>query len=335
MIQRPEVELMREALVLTNSDFQPLRNDLAAMNGAIKAVEDALVAQQRGAIRQGRLVDRRPGEFEGIRVSLLAGDGLYSGMRVFGNPPNTRAFMLFDGETRAMLALMDYGVLNSLRVGATAGVAARYLAPRDARKVGIIGSGWQAQPQLAALRRALPGLERVRVFSPTREHREGFAAKMTPWLGLPVEAAESVEAALDGADIVDLCAPGHFDVREPLFEPSWVKAGTLVISMAPSQYSADFVRSSRVVAASWENLTMEPPAPRPPYTELVEDNEFPPEKVTPLGSVILDGANPRRSPDETVIYHLEGGTAQDLFIAGWGYDWATSRGIGKPFDLSA
>jgi alanine dehydrogenase len=335
MIQRPEVELMREALLLTNSDFQPLRNDLAAMDGAIKAVEDALVAQQRGAIRQGRLVDRRPGEFEGIRVSLLAGDGLYSGMRVFGNPPNTRAFMLFDGEKRTMLSLMDYGVLNSLRVGATAGVAARHLAPRDARVVGLIGSGWQAQPQLAAVRRALPSLERVRVFSATRENREGFAAKMTPWLGMPVDAVESVEAALDGADIVDLCAPGHFDVREPLFDPSWVKAGTLVISMAPSQYSADFVRSSRVVAASWENLTMEPPSPRPPYTELMERNEFPPDKVTPLGSVILDGANPRRSPDETVIYHLEGGTAQDLFIATWGYEWATSRGFGKPFDLSA
>jgi ornithine cyclodeaminase/alanine dehydrogenase-like protein (mu-crystallin family) len=335
MIQRPEEEPMSETLVLTNSDFQPLRNDLAAMDGAIKAVEVALVAQQRGAIRQGRLVDRRPGEFEGIRVSLLAGDGLYSGMRVFGNPPHTRAFMLFDGETRALLALMDYGVLNSLRVGATAGVAARFLTPGDARTVGLIGSGWQAQPQLAALRRALPGLEVIRVFSPTRAHREAFAAKMAPWLGLTVEPVEGVQAALDGADVVDLCAPGHFDVREPLFEPSWVKAGAFVISMAPSQYTADFVRSSRVVAASWENLTVEPPAPRPPYTELMERNEFPPDKVTALGSVILDGANPRRSPDDTVIYHLEGGTAQDLFIATWGYEWAISRGLGKPFDLSA
>ena len=78
---------MREALLLTNSDFQPLRNDLAAMDGAIEAVVDALVAQQRGAIRQGRLVDRRPGEFEGIRVSLLAGDGLYSGMRCSATRP--------------------------------------------------------------------------------------------------------------------------------------------------------------------------------------------------------------------------------------------------------
>src|SRR5436305_13998048 len=119
------------------------------MDGALTEVGAAMVAHHRGKIRQGRLVDRRPGEFEGIRVAVLAGDGLLSGMRVFGNPPHTRAFLLFDGTTRAMLALMDYGVLNSLRVGAIAGVAARHLALPGARTLGLIGSGWQAQPQVA------------------------------------------------------------------------------------------------------------------------------------------------------------------------------------------
>jgi ornithine cyclodeaminase/alanine dehydrogenase-like protein (mu-crystallin family) len=115
-----------EALLLTASDLRPLRDEPAHMRRALDAVEAALVAHHHGGVRQGRLVDRRPDEFEGIRLSLLAGDGLLSGMRVFGNPPHTRAFLSFDGETRALLALMDYGVLNSLRVGATAGVAARW-----------------------------------------------------------------------------------------------------------------------------------------------------------------------------------------------------------------
>src|SRR5260370_37763520 len=128
-------------LILTASDFAPLRDEPTAMDGALKAVEDAIVAHRQGKLRQGRLVDRVPGEFEGIRVSLLAGDGLLSGMRVFGNPPHTRAFLLFDGETRALRALMDYGVLNSLRVGATAGGGARVLAPTGARRVGEQGPG--------------------------------------------------------------------------------------------------------------------------------------------------------------------------------------------------
>src|ERR1700730_262905 len=196
---------MSNAILLTASDLQPLRDEPAAMDGALDAVEAAIVAQYQGSIRQGRLVDRRPGEFEGIRVSLLAGEGTLSGMRIFGNPPHTRAFMLFDGSTRALLALMDYGVLNSLRVGATAGVAARYLAPSGSKRLGLLGSGWQAQPQVVALARAMPTLEHISVFSPTRAHREKFAESLSEVLGIAIQpVATAAEAILD-ADVVDLC----------------------------------------------------------------------------------------------------------------------------------
>jgi ornithine cyclodeaminase/alanine dehydrogenase-like protein (mu-crystallin family) len=324
---------MPEAVILTASDFAPLREAPQHMDGALAAVEAAIVARTQGRMREGRLVDRVEGEFEGLRVSLLAGDGLLSGMRIFGNPPHTRAFMLFDGVTRSMLALMDYGVLNSMRVGAIAGVAAKHLAPQGAKLMAIIGSGWQAPPQVLAMRRAVPSLQRIKVYSPTPKNREAFAAAMTPRLGIPVEAVGSVQEAMADADLVDLCAPGHFDVREPLYQVDWVKPGALVVAMAPSQYSAEAVRRSRVVAVSYANLTSEPVA-RPPFDELVAKGEFRPEHVTELGNVIMKGANPRQNAADTVLYHLEGGTVQDLFVATWGYEWAKARGLGKPFDLS-
>jgi alanine dehydrogenase len=280
------------------------------MREVVDAVEAAIVAHHRGTVRQSRLVDRVPGEFEGLRVSLLAGEGLLSGMRVFGNPPHTRAFLLFDGTTRALLALMDYGVLNSMRVGATAGVAARHLAPSDATTVGILGSGWQAPTQLFALRAGLPGLERIRVYSPTRAHRETFAQRMSTTLEVPVEAVDSAENAIRDADVVDLCAPGHFDVREPLFEAGWIKPGALVISMAGGQYPPDLAQSA---------------------IEIVDIPET--EAKIPLGAVIAGEVRPRLHADDTLVYRLEGGTVQDLFVATWGYSWATARGLGQPFDL--
>ena len=299
-------------MLLTASDFAPLRGDPLRMREALDAVEAAIVAHHHGTLRQGRLVDRVPGEFEGLRISLLAGEGQLSGMRVFGNPPHTRAFLLFDGTTRAMLALMDYGVLNSLRVGATAGVAARHLAPPDARVVGLLGSGWQAGPQVFALAAALPALERLRVYSPTPAHRTAFAESTSEALGLPVVAVESAEAAIRDADVVDLCAPGHFDVREPLFRSEWVRPGALVISMAANQSPPDFADRSAIVVDIPES-----------------------EAAMPLGAVIAGEANPRLHPSDTVTYRLEGGTVQDLFVATWGYTWATSRGLGQSFDLSA
>jgi len=305
---------MPRALLLTASDLRPLRDEPAHMQDALQAVEGALVAHQRGEVRQGRLVDRRPGEFEGIRLSLLAGDGLLSGMRVFGNPPHTRAFLLFDGETRALLALMDYGVLNSLRVGATAGVAARHLAPSRAHSVGLLGSGWQAAPQVGALLAAVPSIQEIRVFSPTREHREAFAREMTLRHDRPVVGVASAEEAIRGADIVDLCAPGHFDERTPLLEADWVAPGALVVSMAHNQYPPELTAGARLVA---------------------DIPEFSSQASVPLGAVIVDGVRPRGSDEERVIYRLEGGTVQDLFVATWGFNWARANGRGQPFDLSA
>jgi alanine dehydrogenase len=320
---------MPDALLLTYSDFLPLREDPKAIHGALQAVEDAVKAQQSGIIRQHNVVDRFEGEFEGIRVSLTAGEGLMSGMRLFGNPPHMRAFMLFDGVTRAPIAFMDYGVLNSMRVGAIAGLAGKYLAPPGAKTMALIGSGWQAPPQVLAMHAGVPSLERIKVFSPTQTHREQFAAQMTAQAGIPVEPVSSTQEAIDGADVVDLCAPGHFDLREPLFDGEWIKPGALVVSMAPNQSRADFVARSRVVSL-WHSLVT--PQPRAPFDQLIADGRLTENDVMPLGAV-MEGADPRKNPGDNVLYHLEGGTAHDLFVATWGYQWAVSKGLGKPFDL--
>ena len=324
---------MPDVLLLSDNDFWPLREDPTYADGPIDAVERAIRAHDAGVTRFQGIVDRNPGEFEGLRVAMAAGDGTLTGLRLFGNPPHTRAFMLFDGTTRAMMALMDYGVLNSLRVGAIAGVAAKYLSPPGAKVVGLIGSGWQAPPQVQSITRAVPGLELIRVYSPTRENRETLAARMTEIHGVRMEPVDSIEAAVDGADIVDLCAPGHFDVREPLLEIPWVKPGALVISMAPRQLTEEFVLDCRVATVNWNSLVHEP-APRPPYDGLIEKGLFSRDDVTELGPIMDGNADPRRSPDDKVVYDLTGGNVHDLFIATWAYQWAVSQGLGTTFTLT-
>jgi ornithine cyclodeaminase/alanine dehydrogenase-like protein (mu-crystallin family) len=50
--------------------------------------------------------------------------------------------------------------------------------------------------------------------------------------------------------------------------------------------------------------------------------------------VIAQEVQPRLHAEDRVIYRLEGGTVQDLFIATWGYEWARARGAGHEFDLA-
>src|SRR5205823_8338981 len=117
-----------------------------------------------------------------------------------------------------------------------------------------------------------------------------------------------------------------------LFEPDWVKPGALVVAMAGNQSPEAFVAGARVVANRWEKPG-EGLARTPPYDAVIARGDLKNEDVTELGEVIA-GAQPRQSPDDHVVFHLEGGTAHDLFVATWGYQWAKARELGRPFDLS-
>jgi ornithine cyclodeaminase/alanine dehydrogenase-like protein (mu-crystallin family) len=108
---------------------------------------------------------------------------------------------LFDADKASILATIEADALGQIRTGAASAVGTKYMAREDATVMGMLGSGWQAESQLAAIATVRP-LSEVRVFSPTQAHRESFAQKMSEFLGLNVIAVDTAEAAVHGADIV-------------------------------------------------------------------------------------------------------------------------------------
>lgn len=128
--------------------------------------------------------------------------------------------LLFSIQDGRLLAIFPDGVLQRMRVAATSGLGVDYLARQDAKLVGLLGAGWQAGSQVMAVC-AVRGVERIRVYSPTRERREAFAAEWSERQGVAIEAVESAEAAVRGADIV-LCAT---NALEPIFFARWLEAG--------------------------------------------------------------------------------------------------------------
>jgi len=137
--------------------------------------------------------------------------------------PNKRwvgLVLLFSTETGEPLAIFPDGVMQRMRVGATSGLGAKYLARADARSVGLIGSGWQAGAQLMAVCAVRP-VERVRCFSPSRENREAFCREWTERLGIDAEPAETPEDAVRGADVA-LCATSALD---HVFFEGWIEPG--------------------------------------------------------------------------------------------------------------
>lgn len=127
---------------------------------------------------------------------------------------------MYSTETGTLLAMFPDGVVQRLRVGATNGLGLKYMATKDAACAGLIGSGWQAGGQLLALLAVRP-IQKVKVFSPTRKHREAFVSEMRDRTGVNIIAVDAVEACAKDVDIL-MAATSSI---ERVIEPQWIKPG--------------------------------------------------------------------------------------------------------------
>jgi len=109
--------------------------------------------------------------------------------------------LLFSSSNGELLAIMNDGVLQRMRVGGANGVATKYLARQSAETAGLIGAGWQAGSQVMAVCEARP-IKKIKVFSPTRANREKFARETSERVGVEIIPVASYKEAVQGVDIV-------------------------------------------------------------------------------------------------------------------------------------
>ena len=322
-----------QALAISRADLRPLIQDPTSIDGAMAAIERATIDFHRGLARENNLADQTQGTERPntLQVHLSADDEYVSGFQFFaedrGGPErdNARFVAVLDPKTRELLALVDYWSLSPIRVGASAGVGCRYLAPEGSKTVAILGSSKQAKGELWAIRRAVPSLERARVFSPNAEHRESFAREMTQFLGFPVEAASSAQEAVEGADVVGLANSS----REPVLEMSWLRAGALVATISgPNQLPSEIANVAHFVAPN-----AAPVLEREPYASRVKDGIPASDIVTPLGAVILNEGAVRKTPDQLVVFEVSRLNLWAIAVAEWAHQWARTNKVGTSFTL--
>jgi ornithine cyclodeaminase/alanine dehydrogenase-like protein (mu-crystallin family) len=159
--------------------------------------------------------------------------------------------LLFSTRTGEPLAVFPDGVVQQFRVGATSGLGVRYMAREDAQTAAIIGTGWQATGQAAAVA-AVRRIKEIRCFSPNPENRRRFAEDTERLLGIPVVPAESAEQAVRSAEIV-LCATNSLsavvgDVSiQPGMHVGSIRAGELE--------RATLARADRLMIHHPDNMT--------------------------------------------------------------------------------
>ena len=146
---------------------------------------------------------------EGVIELMPTSDGAVYGFKyVNGHPKNTRdgrqtvtAFgVLADVATGYPLLLTEMTILTALRTAATSAVAAKYLAPRNARTMAIVGNGAQAEFQALAFK-ALLGIDKLRLYDIDRSASHKCARNLAGF-GLDIAICSSAEESMEGAEIV-------------------------------------------------------------------------------------------------------------------------------------
>src|SRR5579863_2053250 len=83
---------------------------------------------------------------------MAAGNQTYYGAKVYSSNPKTGAhflFLLYRSDDATPLAIIEANYLGQIRTGAATGYATDLMARPDAHVLGVIGSGFQAETQVA------------------------------------------------------------------------------------------------------------------------------------------------------------------------------------------
>ena len=149
---------------------------------------------------------------EGVIELMPTSDGEVYGFKyVNGHPKNTKdglqtvtAFgLLADVTTGYPVLLSEMTLLTALRTAATSAMAAKFLAPKDATTMAMIGNGAQSEFQSLAMQ-AICGITHVRLYDIDPLATQKAAGHLAA-AGLKVTACKTAQEAIEGADIITTC----------------------------------------------------------------------------------------------------------------------------------
>lgn len=194
-------------------------------------------------------------------------------------------------------------LLTALRTAATSAMAAKYLARKDSEVMAMIGSGSQSEFQALGFRAAL-GIEKLRIFDIDPDAMEKFRRNIEP-LGIEVYVADSVEDALNGADIITTCTADK--AQNTILDYDLVRPGVHINGVG-----GDCPGKTELDARILDDATVF--VEFPPQTRIEgeiqnKDDDF---EVVELWKVIAGKKQGRSSDDEITLFDSVGFAIEDF-----------------------
>lgn len=340
-------------------------NGLIRMEEAIEAVEQGY--REAAAFPVVNAPRRRVHSPDGVRVSNFPGG--IPGMGVIGSMTRAETvgldttnqgygyrehpvYLLWDSKSARLLSVMmgeifderiGFSSLMALRTAATTGVGVKHLARRDARVLGLFGSGGQALNKALAIT-SVRNIARINVFSRDPENRRKFCERVEKLCGVEAVPADNPQAVIKDADLV-VCATSS---NVPVFDGHLLEPGQHVATIVGSntqlveggfikrgrrENDDETVRRADVIVANWVDSVLT--EKQCGLWDPLQAGIITRDGIIGLGDVAA-GLHPGRTADEQITYHFNnnGTAAADLAIAKVAYDRAVKDGRGIELDIA-
>ncbi|CAM4201565.1 ornithine cyclodeaminase family protein [Erysipelothrix aquatica] len=232
-----------------------------------------------------------------------------------GLPSVISTISLYSNQTGELEALLEANYLTAIKTGGSAGVATDVMARKDARTLGIIGSGLQAFTQVLAIQEVRE-LEAVYVYDIKEEYINAFIERIRTVQNRPYQiiAAESADACVAASDIICTCTTSH----TPVFSANVLREGAHVNAIGSfTPYMQEIedevvVKASRIITEHVDGLW----AAAGDIIIPVEKGLVSKDKVVgSVGDVLAGNIIARENDHEITLYESVGSCVLDVAIA--------------------
>jgi ornithine cyclodeaminase len=284
-------------------------------------IEQGFIAYSKGESvvpPVGELVIQKPPGDVHIKYGYLKGDDFYvikiaSGFyenSLHGLPTSNGMMLIFSQKTGVPQAiLLDEGYLTDIRTAIAGAIAAKYLAPGNVTRIGIVGTGMQARLQLEYL---LPvtACRDVLVWGRDQSKLDRFVAEMEP-LGLSLASTTTAADILRSCNLIVTTTPSH----EPILSGP-VMPGTHITAVGSDtpekqELGVDILAAADVVVADSISQCLL----RGEIHKALNAGSVTASEIVELGGIISGDAVGRVVDEQVTVADLTGVAVQDVQIA--------------------
>lgn len=257
-------------------------------------------------------------DITGVKIVNVHPDNPKTGL------PTVMALVILNStETGAPIAVMDGTYLTDMRTGAAGGVAVKYLARKNAKVVGFVGTGNQARTQLMAINEIID-IEEVKITSLSEKSNTNFKAEMEKRTDCEILMKKSIREVCD-CDVLVTTTPS----REPIVKNEWIAEGIHINAIGADaagkeELDPEILKRAKVVVDDIPQASHSGEVNVPLSKKLISGKDI----CCELGEVITGKKKARAKDSDITVFDSTGLAIQDVATANLVYQMALKENMG-------